>query len=275
MQKYRGIAMGRRKINNNETEVEIEGSGDNHEPQGLALLVTEFGKFQQNMNRTESTLVRQLDEYQETNRRGQAEISETLKKVDENLQKMNENQTRITDLLMQVTHRGKDPDTYGNKEVGGSDATHEEGRYNPEKALGSEGSLGGGMFHGQMGSRTNHRPYVPVFTDEPLGQHSGSRANPRPYMPTFSDEQEQHEQVEDFVAQLARSTREYYSLDMKVQRQMSLDQYCQLRFRNQPRMNHRGSFEFERRAGKIEIPYFDGTAKMTAQAWVQKLDTYL
>jgi hypothetical protein len=55
MQKYRGIAMGRRKINNNETEV--EGSGDDHEPQGLALLLTEFGKFQQNMNRTESTLV--------------------------------------------------------------------------------------------------------------------------------------------------------------------------------------------------------------------------
>jgi hypothetical protein len=145
---------------------------------------------------------------------------------------MNENQTRITDLLMQVTHRGKDPNTYGNKEVGGSGGTHEEVRYSSEKALGSEGSLGGGMFHGKMGSRTNHRPYVPVFIDEPLGQHSGSRANPRPYMPTFTDEQEQHEQVEYFVAQLAKSTREYYNLDMKVQRQMSLDQYCQLRFRN-------------------------------------------
>jgi hypothetical protein len=59
---------------------------------------------------------------------------------------------------------------------------------------------------------------MPVFTVEPLGQHSGSRTNPRPYMPTFIDEQEQHEQVEDFVAQLASSTREYYSLDMKVQR---------------------------------------------------------
>jgi hypothetical protein len=58
MQKYRGIVMGQRKINNNETEVEIEGLGDGHEPQGLALLVTEFGKFQQNMNYAESTLVR-------------------------------------------------------------------------------------------------------------------------------------------------------------------------------------------------------------------------
>jgi hypothetical protein len=98
MQKYRGIAMDRRKINN--SEIEVEGSGDDHEPQGLSLLVTKFDKFQQNMNRTESTLVRQLVEYHETSRRGQAEISETLKKVDENLQKMNENQTRITDLLM-------------------------------------------------------------------------------------------------------------------------------------------------------------------------------
>jgi hypothetical protein len=131
---------------------------------------------------------------------------------------MNENQTRITELLMQVTHRGKDPDTYGNKEAGGSGGTHEEVRYNPEKTPGSEGSLGGGTFHGHMGSRTNHRPYVPVFMDELLGQHSSSRANPRPYMPTFTDEQGQHEHVEDFVEQLARSTREYYSLDMKVQR---------------------------------------------------------
>jgi hypothetical protein len=82
---------------------------------------------------------------------------------------------------MQVTHRGKDPDTYGNKEAGGSGGTHEEVRYNPEKAPGSEGSLGGGTFHGQMGSRTNHRPYVLVFTDEPLGQHLGSRANLGPH----------------------------------------------------------------------------------------------
>jgi hypothetical protein len=97
------------------------------------------------------------------------------------------------------------------------------------------------MFHGKMGSRANHRPYMPVFTDENIGLHSGRRANPRSYMPTFRDEQGQHEQVEDYVEQLARSTKEYYNLDMRVQRQMSLDHYCQLRFRNQPRMNHRGS----------------------------------
>jgi hypothetical protein len=62
MQKYRGIVMGPRKKNNSETESEMEGLGDNHEPQGLDFLVDEFGKFQQNMNHIESTVVRQLDE---------------------------------------------------------------------------------------------------------------------------------------------------------------------------------------------------------------------
>jgi hypothetical protein len=179
-----------------------------------------------------------------------------LKKVDDNLRKVDENQTRICNLLMQMTHKGKGPETYENRETGGN-------RYNPEKAPRhnsehvfyhqSEGSHGGGTPHGQIGSRTT----------------------PRPYLPTFTDEQVQHEQVDDFVEQMAQCTKEYHELDMMIQRQMSLDQYCQLKFINKPRPNHRSNYEFERRAGKMEIPYFDGTAKMKAQAWVQKLDTYL
>jgi hypothetical protein len=48
----------------------MEGSRDDHEPQGLAFLAVEFDKFQKTLNRTESTLVQHLDEYQETSRRG-------------------------------------------------------------------------------------------------------------------------------------------------------------------------------------------------------------
>ena len=147
---------------------------------------------------------------------------------------------------MQMNHKGKDPDMYGNKEASGSGGSHVEIRYNPEKAPKFEGSHGGGMSYEQM----------------------GSRANPRPYFPTFTDEQMQQEHVDDFVEQMAQCTKEYYGLDMIIQRQMSLNQYCQLKFRNKPRTNHRSSFEFEQRAGKIEIPYFDGTTKMTAQEWV-------
>jgi hypothetical protein len=87
MQKFSGIYMGRRKKQTSETEAEMEGSGDDSEPQGLAILAQEFHK---SINQTESTLVNHLQENQEANRRGQAEISETLRKVDEN-------QTRIAD----------------------------------------------------------------------------------------------------------------------------------------------------------------------------------
>jgi hypothetical protein len=48
-----------------------------------------------------------------------------------------------------------------------------------------------------------------------------------------------------------------------------------LKFRTKPRPYHMNNYELEHRAGKMEIPYFDGSTKMTAQAWVQKLDTYL
>ena len=73
----------------------------------------------------------------------------------------------------------------------------------------------------------------------------------------------------------AQYFREYNSLSIAVQRQMTLDQYCGFKLRDKPKPYHRRTYELERMVGKIEIPYFDGSPKMTAQAWVQKLDTYL
>jgi hypothetical protein len=93
----------------------------------------------------------------------------------------------ITKLLMQMTHKGKDPEMYGNKEAGGSGGyggsggSHGETRYNLEKAPSSEGIQGGGTSYGQK----------------------GSRANPRPYFPTFTDGQVQQEQVDDFMEMMA------------------------------------------------------------------------
>ena len=151
-------------------------------------IASEFDKFQQSINRTESTLVQHLGEYHETSRRGQAKLSKNLKRVDENLQIMNKNQSKLNEILMQVNHQGKNPDMYGIKEAGGSREIHEGIRYNPEKVVRSEGNLDGDTGQGQMGSRVNQRRYIPAFTDDQLGRHSGSRANPRPYMPTFTDE---------------------------------------------------------------------------------------
>jgi hypothetical protein len=105
--------------------------------------------------------------------RGQTEIIETLKNVYENLRKVDKNQTRIWQLLMQVTHKGKGPEKYENRETGGS---HGGNRYNTEKAPKynfeqvpyhqSKGSHGGRNPHEQMGSMATPRPYFPMFTDE-------------------------------------------------------------------------------------------------------------
>jgi hypothetical protein len=57
MQRYSGILMDRRKKPSSETEVEMEGFGDDHEALDLTLVAVEFNKFQQFVNRTEITLV--------------------------------------------------------------------------------------------------------------------------------------------------------------------------------------------------------------------------
>jgi hypothetical protein len=68
MQRYSGIYMGRRKKQTSETEAEMEGSGDDGEPQGLAYLAQEFNK---SINQTESKLVIHLQENYDVTRRGQ------------------------------------------------------------------------------------------------------------------------------------------------------------------------------------------------------------
>jgi hypothetical protein len=244
MQKFSSIYMARRRKQIGETKAEMEGSGKDSEPHMITGIARDL---QRSIEVSQSDLIHHLQESQEATRRGQAEISETLKKV-------GDNQEMISKLLMQMTHGVKGPETYNNREASGS-----QGGYRPQQEhiphYHTEGqSHGGGAPQGQTHNRTTHRPYLPSFLEE----------QPQPsYQDEFDDNFDQY-------------VREYNSLSLPVQRQITLDQYCRLKFRGKTqRPYHRNNYELERRAGKMEIPYFDGSAKMTAQAWVQKLDTYL
>jgi hypothetical protein len=166
--------MGRRKKQGSEIEAEMEGSGYD-EPQGLAYLVQEFNK---SINQTEGKSVVHLQENYDITRRGQVKIIETLKKVDDNLRKVDENQTGICNLLMQTTHKGKGPETYENRETGGS---HGGNRYNPEKTPRynfkhvfyhqSEGSHGGGgALH--MDRWTTGPPLGCTFPHSQMNKHN-------------------------------------------------------------------------------------------------------
>jgi hypothetical protein len=89
------------------------------------------------------------------------------------------------------------------------------------------------------------------------------------------DNQPQNNHRDEIEDNFEEYAREYESLSAGFRRQVTLDQYCGIKFRGKPKQYHRNNNELEHKAGKMEIPYFDGSSKVTAQAWVQKLDTYL
>jgi hypothetical protein len=97
MHKFSGIYMGRRRKKTGEPEAEMEGSGEDSEPQVLAGIAKEL---QNSINHTQSALEHHLQENQETMRRGQFEMRETLERI-------NANQENIAQLLLQITHAGK------------------------------------------------------------------------------------------------------------------------------------------------------------------------
>jgi hypothetical protein len=77
----------------------------------------------------------------------------------------------------------------------------------------------------------------------------------------------------------AEYRRGYLALGPEFHADMSLMDYCSIRYRNRPREAQRGNMQsqnmdFIKKVGKLTIPFFDGSAKCSAQAWVQKLDTY-
>jgi hypothetical protein len=150
------IYMGRRRKQTGEGEAEIEGSGENSEPHMIAGIARDL---QRSIEVSKSELVHHLQESQEATRRGQVEISETLKKV-------GDSQEMISKLLLQMTHGSKGLETYNNRETSGS-----QGGYRPQQEhiphYHTEGqSHGGGAPQGQTHSRTTHRPYLPSFLEE-------------------------------------------------------------------------------------------------------------
>jgi hypothetical protein len=122
MHKFNGIYMGRRRKQTGEPEAEMEGSGEDSEPQVLASFAKEL---QHTIHQTESTLVHHLQENQEAMRKGQFEMRETLERI-------YVSQEKIAQVLLQMTHAGKWLVIYANKEASGS---HGETRAYQEQSL--------------------------------------------------------------------------------------------------------------------------------------------
>lgn len=130
---------------------------------------------------------------------------------------------------------------------------------------GEGGSRAGG------GSRTYQLPHTP--------QHGQAE---RPIMPHFMEEAEPEREsdlVADLVNSVASGINEYEGLDGQIKRVISFGEYIHLKERCTNRVggHYRGGAsnkDVQKLLGKITLPNFDGSAKSSARAWIQKLDTY-
>jgi hypothetical protein len=138
----------------------------------------------------------------------------------------------------------------------------------------NDGSRGTNGSHGHNGNHVEG-----INTHVPTQNHIGStsRVTPRPHMPQFLEGQQDGNQGKQGQGEYFTDyLREYQTLGDDFRNSMSLQDFCTIKYKNRPRDFNRGpqSWELQQKVGKLSIPYFDGSRKCTARAWVQKLDTY-
>jgi hypothetical protein len=109
---------------------------------------------------------------------------------------------------------------------------------------------------------------------------SGSPRIPRPLLPQFLTGQptgaQEHPNQE---LDVNSSYNEYEALDENIREKFSYLDFYSLKQRNRPREWNRAAqnqqnFDLMRKVGRLTIPPFDGSARSTARALLQKLDTY-
>jgi len=112
-------------------------------------------------------------------------------------------------LLLQMTHAGKGPEIYANKEASGSHGgTRPQQEHSPHYHTEGQ-SYGGGAPQGPTHSRTT----------------------PRPYLPTFLDNQPQRNYEDEIEDNFEQYVKQYHALSTGFQRQVTMDQYCGIKFR--------------------------------------------
>jgi hypothetical protein len=159
--------------------------------------------------------------------------------------------------------------TMGANAAGGASGS---GGHQGGGASGSSGSQGGASGHpspirAYTSSGRIPRPLYPQFQGgQPLGQPGQAGGQPGQGQAVPQDP-------------FGEYRRDYLALGPEFHADMSLLDYCSIRYRNRPREAQRGNaqtqnMDFIKKVGKLNIPTFDGSSRCSAQAWVQKLDTY-
>jgi hypothetical protein len=127
-----------------------------------------------------------------------------------------------------------------------------------------------------MGTKIMQR--TPSFRGTHSHSHIASRTTPWPYIPTFLEARPRDTNslgyggIEEEWEDLERA---YNSLSEGFRRHVSLGEYFHLMQKRKSKGHYRGDNELGHKVGRMEIPHFDGSNKISAKAWVQKMDAFL
>jgi hypothetical protein len=133
------------------------------------------------------------------------------------------------------------------------------------------------MSNNNQNERTNPASGRDSQSNHSENEHSTQSSFLRPTLPPFLPREEPIiEEGEPTTNSVEELTQMYARLEPEIQRIIPFKEYYETKIlatRNK-RRNHEGR-DIHAKIGKMTLPYFDGSGEETAQAWVQKLDTYL
>lgn len=190
-------------------------------------------------------------------------------------QRMQQEQNRRMDMMLQLMARQMGVNinpgdaNNGNNNNGGNDNNRgDDNNGDRGNNNGPENNINGNNGHGNNGNEADNFRHV---------ARPARTASSRPLLPTFPPRDPVQPVNEPQITELqGQFRRDWEASGPEFQADISLKDYMDLRMRHMPRAGGRNqNFELRKKVGKISLPYYDASGKMTAQAWVQKVDTYL
>ncbi|KAH9321750.1 hypothetical protein KI387_016389, partial [Taxus chinensis] len=126
-------------------------------------------------------------------------------------------------------------------------------------------ALGNGKMPDSNGEGSSHS-----------GEKNSSRPTPKFFKGTFLP-RENHRGVEEpsMVETIEACNKEYDTLHPATRAMLTFDEFCALKMGNKTKRAHKQPhMDVQQRLGKVSLPSFDGTNKITVRAWLQKMETY-
>ena len=107
-----------------------------------------------------------------------------------------------------------------------------------------------------------------------VNESSSSRILRLPFLPR-EETQREEEGINQPINRIVENARAYANLELEIRELITFAEFCEGQKHEVPkRMRRYVNKDLKHKVNKVIFPNFDGSRKMTAHAWLQKLNTY-